>query len=221
MTWFKFLADGATGPFSGYRWPAPHGPGEPGAWVSAADSLEPCRSGLHLCRARDLPFWLLEELYTVDVEGPVTEHDSFVLARRARLARRLEGWTRQAAHQFSCDCAWRVRDLLADELRGAGRLSSADGLVGCTTMGDLQRMSREIEEATGAGRSRLAGYALDAAVYAANAEADSGWAAAAATTGFIAATAARVAGGDEGPAASANERSLQARWLAGLSTSAQ
>ena len=217
MTRYKFLARGATGPFSGYRWPVPSGPDSPGGWADVSVHLDPCRAGLHLCRVEDLPFWLNEELYTVEVEGPVVEHESFVLAHRARLTRRVDAWGRESAHRFSCDCAWRVRDLTAEALRSDGRATEADRLADCATVEDLGQAAREVDAGNPGGSLRLAGYTVDAASFAAGTRSNGGWAAASATTAFVAATAARVAAGpDRGPAASAAERSLQAGWLADL-----
>ena len=213
MTWFKFLADGATGPFSGYRWPPPRGSRDPGAWAASTQPLDPCRSGLHVCREVDLPFWLHEELYLVDVDGQVLEYDSFVLVPRARLLRRVEAWGPGSAYRFSCECAWRVRDLTAAALRRRGRPGDADRLLGCSAITELGEAARRVD----AGDGGLAGYAADAAAFAAGAEAGTGWASAAATAGFVAATAARVAAGPaDGRTAWSAERARQAGWLAGL-----
>jgi hypothetical protein len=212
MTWFKFLAPGAAGPFSGYRWPVPCG--RPGGWVLADGPLDPCRSGLHLCQESDLPFWLLDELYTVDVDGPVEEHDTFVLAHRARLAGRVEAWAREEAYLFACDCAWRVRDMVVAALRRADRDVLAARLEGCASVEELAQVSRAATQDPAAGGARLAGYALDAATYAKETTSGSGWAAASATTGFIAATVARVAAREgDGLAAAAAERAHQAQWI--------
>lgn len=211
---YKFLTGGATGAFSGYRWPAPRA-AQAGDWVSAEGPLDPCRSGLHLCRGKDLPYWFLDELYTAEAGGPAAEHDTFVLVRRARLVRREPGWNQAAAYRFACDCAWQVRDLAAHGLVRTGGVGDADRLSAATTMSDLLRA------ATAAGSSdekdtRLAGYAADIASYAAATQAQTGWPAAAATCGLIAATAARTAAGvpDEAAADAADaERGRQADRL--------
>lgn len=217
MPWFKFLATGAVGPFSGYQWPAPRDGDDPGGWAHASGPLDPCRAGLHVCRLADLPYWLHEELYLVDVDGPVVDHDSFVLARRARLLKRVTMWGRESAYGFSCDCAWRVRDLTAEALSRAVRQADADRLLGCRTMDELGRTARRIEDSDGTEGVPLAGYAADAATFAAAAESGSGWASAAATTAFVAATAARVAAEpDDGRAALKSERLHQAHRIAEL-----
>lgn len=217
MTRFKFLARGATGPFSGWAWPPPAALDRPGDWADVPADLDPCRTGLHLCRVEDLPYWLNEELYTVEVAGPVVEHESFVLAHRARLSRRVDAWRRESAHRFSCDCAWRVRDLTAGMLRADGRVTEADRLAECTTMEDLGQVAKQTVNGGAESTARFVGYAVDAASFAAGVRTNGGWAASSATTAFVAAMAARVAAGpDRGPTASAAERSVQAAWLADL-----
>lgn len=213
MTWFKFLASGAVGPFSRHRWPPPDGSHKPGEWVTVDHALDPCRSGLHLCRTVDLPFWLHEELYTVDVDGPVVEYESFVLARRARLVR-LVAWDRRAASGFSRFCARRVRDLAAESLARSGRRDAARRLLGCTMMDEMQRTAGELVATGSAPADAVAGYLADAVSCAGGVDDGSGWASAAATTAFIAAATAHATAGEEmGPTARADERLLQATWL--------
>lgn len=213
MTWYKFLARGAVGPFSGRPWPSPQAIGHPGGWMAAA-RLEPCRSGLHLCRPTDLPLWLCEELYTVEVEGEVLVHDSFVLVHRARLVDRVDAWRRDTASAFSRDCALHVRDLAAEALRAAGRSKEADRLERCDTTDEIETVAGRIAD----GDDRVAplvGFALDAARFATATRSGPRWAAGAATTAFVSATASRVsANGPAGRDGAEEERRRQGQWLA-------
>jgi hypothetical protein len=211
-TWFKFLAGAATGPFSGFRWPTPLDRDNPGGWVGARQPLEPCRSGLHLCRAADLPFWLHEELYIVEAAGPVVEQDTFVLAARARLLRRVRAWSPSTAYLFACECAWQVRDLTAGSLRAGGRDIDADRLDDCATMDQLLRVA---QQATGSDGSsgRLAAYAVDAATFAERVRVGTDWAASSATAAFVAATAAGVGATTGRGAALGDELARQSQWL--------
>ncbi|MBY9076578.1 hypothetical protein K1X13_17215 [Nocardioides sp. WL0053] len=214
MTWYKFLARGALGPFSGYTWPAPDGLGHPGEWL-AATRLEPCRSGLHLLRPEDLPYWLCEELYTVEVEGEVVPHGSFVLARRARLVDRVGAWRQDAAVAFCEDCTVRVRDLAVEALRAEDRLADAGRLAACGTTEEIQAVAERIAEDTDEVVSPLMGYALDAAKFTDSARSSERWAAGTATTAFVTAKAAAVAAdGSAGHDATAAERRRQGEWLA-------
>ena len=217
MTLFKFLSGGAVGAFSGYPWPEPAGAGEPGGWTTAHAPFDPCRGGIHLCREVDLPYWILEELYVAEHAGQFVEDETFLLVRRARLMRRIVSWDREAGYRFSCSCAWRVRDRAADALRRAGRTAEADLLLGCTSMSDLVQSTKTVLTENLSQSARTVGYVADIILYADRTEADSGWAAAAATAAFIAASAAREMPGDSTPSAAADaERADQGRWIAAL-----
>ena len=84
MTAYKFLRAGAVAPFSGVVWPAPRG-GEPGAWVRASGALELCGRGVHACRAEDLPLWLFDELWEIELDDPVQPAPTHVVAAGGRL----------------------------------------------------------------------------------------------------------------------------------------
>jgi hypothetical protein len=96
---YKFLRPDGRSPFAGFRWPAP---GEsPGAWVDAP--VDPCRSGIHACRATDLPYWAGQVLYEVELDGDVIEQPTKVVATRARLRRRIVAWeARRDAYTRMC-----------------------------------------------------------------------------------------------------------------------
>ena len=92
MIAYKFLRADGTGVFTRFAWPLPDG--APGAWVEAP--VVPCRSGIHACRAGDLPLWLGRELYAVELAGEVVEERTKLVAPRARLVRRIDGVGRRA-----------------------------------------------------------------------------------------------------------------------------
>jgi hypothetical protein len=81
---YKFLRADGTSVFTRFRWPVP------GTWVEAP--VEPCRSGIHACRAADLPYWAGRQLYVVELDGEIVEHETKVVAPRARLVRRIDAW---------------------------------------------------------------------------------------------------------------------------------
>src|SRR4051812_50035023 len=82
MLAYKFLRPGAIGPFSGFAWPA-------GEWVTAREAPAACRTGVHGCRAADLPWWLQEELWLAEFAGPGAEAARKGVASRARLVGRV------------------------------------------------------------------------------------------------------------------------------------
>lgn len=132
MIAYKFLAAGALGPFTGFRWQA-------GEWVDAV-AADPCRRGVHACRTHDLPIWLDDELWEVELEGAVVEQERKLVAQRGRLTRRVDAWTPEAALAFGRFCARRTRL----------RVGFVPGLSGF--VGDVDRFVAQ-------GRIAIAGFA--------------------------------------------------------------
>ena len=72
------------------------------------ESIEPCRSGIHACRAVEVPHWLgLGELWEVELAG-VEVDDRKLVARRGRLVRQVEGWNEETQRAFVAACAERA-----------------------------------------------------------------------------------------------------------------
>lgn len=207
MIAYKFCATGARSPFTGYVWPAPGS-----TWSVVGSPLVTCANGWHACRTADLPYWLADELWEVELEGAVLEADTSVVAERARLRRRVAGWPDPVARELAVACARRARDIAVRELSlaGAGRTlavlggwESLDELAGAVALGDMvdDEPARMIVQYTG----DTASYALEG-----------GYAEAA----YIAAFAAEHASPEPGQRLSRDvtafdvERAWQARWLA-------
>lgn len=106
---YKFLRPGGVGPFSGFAWPLPDG-AEPGEWVTASTDAAPCRDGIHACERRHLPRWIWEELWEVELEGPVQECGSKLRAPHGRLLRRVDAWGVVSAKRFAAACAERAAE---------------------------------------------------------------------------------------------------------------
>src|SRR5690348_431080 len=104
MSTYKFLAKGAVGPQSGFKWPEPQAPAF-GAWVDADGPLELCVRGAHVCRALDLAYWLHDELWETEVDGEQIEGVDCLVVRRARLVRRIDAWHQGGAARFAQACA--------------------------------------------------------------------------------------------------------------------
>jgi hypothetical protein len=103
VTGFKFLRDGSIGPFTAFRW-------EPGRWVEAEQAV-PCEHGVHACRPEDLPFWINDELWEIELDGDIVAAGHKVVARCGRLVRRVEAWTATAARELADASAARARAL--------------------------------------------------------------------------------------------------------------
>ena len=108
MIAYKFLRTGAVGRFSQFRWPTP-ADDRPGTWVAAEGDLENCRNGIHACRLSDLLGWIDDELWEIELDGPVQKHPSLVVAPRGRLTRRIDAWDDAVALEFADMCARRAR----------------------------------------------------------------------------------------------------------------
>ena len=100
MNAYKFLDRGRVAPFTGFRWPVDE-------WVDAV-RVEPCRAGIHACRVRDLPVWIGDELWEVELDGEIVERERQVIAQRGRLVRQVE-WTDEVLDGFGELCARRTR----------------------------------------------------------------------------------------------------------------
>jgi hypothetical protein len=99
---YKFLEVGSIGRFTGFRWTAD-------TWIEAK-ATDPCRAGIHACRVRDLPIWLDDELWEIELGGEVVHGDRKIVATRGRLTNRIERWTPDLAYEFGRYCAKRTRE---------------------------------------------------------------------------------------------------------------
>jgi hypothetical protein len=97
---YACLRHGARSPFSDARLPPPGGDG-PGAWLEGG-AARGCE--LRAARPRDLPHWLADELWLVELGGDVVELSYSVVADRVRLVRRVEKWNEATARDFCASC---------------------------------------------------------------------------------------------------------------------
>jgi hypothetical protein len=81
---YKALRRGRMAPFSGVAWP------EPGSWIEGDPNA--CVSGVHACATADLPYWLCDELWEVELAGDVARGGQKLVAPRGRLVREVDGW---------------------------------------------------------------------------------------------------------------------------------
>ena len=112
------------------QWP------EPGVWT-ATRIVDPCRSGWHLCRARDVLGWLGPTIWLAEAED-VTELADKVVAGRARLVRQLP-WDARSARLFAADCAERVLPLFESAMPGDGRPRAAIVAARAFADGEIDR----------------------------------------------------------------------------------
>jgi len=198
---YKFLSAGATGPFTGFRWPVPP-LGRPGAWVEAADGRPD--HGIHACRLEELAFWQDNELWRAELADPVAEGHRQVVGARGRLLERVSGWNEDLARRFGEACTWRARDRSVAALRVPGFHEEAALLAGSRSLSELHATSKDLSSRTGLPAA-LAAYLAEAIDFLLTGDSP--------CSTYISARAAVVAsGGNESEFAA--ERQGQARWLA-------
>jgi hypothetical protein len=192
---YKFLRSGRVGPFSGFQWP------EPDVRVDTAPEVTVCRRGIHACRRSDLPWWLADELWEIELDGPVRVEEHKIIAVAGRLRSRIEAWTPACAQEYADACAWRAQGRAVAELAHAGYRRAARQLAACATLDDALVAARRLADDIPETRISLT-IAGDGAVRALTG--------APPTSAYIAAHAAmRV----DGPAGYAAERAWQSQWL--------
>lgn len=106
MKLFKFLQRGTKGPVTGFEWSA-------NVWVESSEQLAVCRAGVHLLRPQDLAYWMHEELWRAELDGEWIEGGDCIVARRARLTERIDGWSGGDGERFAQACHERLGARLA------------------------------------------------------------------------------------------------------------
>ncbi len=190
-TYIKTLRADGRSPHQSRPWPLPtqrpDGTWEPGAWVTSRHvarrktSLTPrqvdaCVPAVYACRPEQLPRWIDDRAYYIELDGPVEGQDK-VGARAGRLLHPVEGWTDDALRQFAYECADRaVHVHTVRALRAAGLDDEADRLAALPPITDEQTASVAAHAAADADAAAdayaYADAAADAAAYAAHAAAD-------------------------------------------------
>ncbi|MBA3736037.1 MAG: hypothetical protein H0W90_12730 [Actinobacteria bacterium] len=226
---FKFLSAGR-GLFSDFVWPLPDN-GTPGRWIKAELPLERCIRGIHVCREPDLPYWIDDELWVIEVRGDIVEHETMMLAEEGRLVRGVESWDKEAALTFAQACAHRAQGFAVDALRNAVRTDDASALAKATTFESIRdaaamimRKGADNERGAVSFAADAAALALGARPEAADTPAETGGSA---TPGAVAANlayvTAHVAGAAAGPPGTSaydrgveRERDWQREWFRDL-----
>jgi hypothetical protein len=198
---YKFLGAGRRGVFSGFAWPE-------GEWVEADGPRAICRSGIHACRPKHLAYWIMDELWEIDLDGGFDETELKVVAERGRLVAPVTAWDDGARRDFMEEGVRRAARYATLELREVGLTVEAALLEEAGTVAALGECAKEVVAAAvgKADAADLAGYVADAVEYASQGH----------TVGpaFIAAHAADVHApvGVDDPFAA--ERGSQGLWLA-------
>ena len=134
---YKFLGLHRTALYSGSVWPL-------GDWIEADGPLALCRNGVHGCRGGDLPGWLDDELWIVELDGELEEDGDVVLARRGRLVRRVDAWDGITALAFAESCVRRMHYQAVSALELVGRAEDAARLARVRGLDEIQTLVLEL-----------------------------------------------------------------------------
>lgn len=162
MKAYKFLAEGRRAIFSGMTWTE-------GVWIEADGPSETCRAGIHGCLPQHLAYWVLDELWEIELDGQLVETPLKVVARRGRLGSRVTGWNDEARSDFMAEGIRRAVRYAALELREVGLDAEADSLESADDAALAERATAIGEGAAQAGQrdaADLTGYVADAVEYA-------------------------------------------------------
>lgn len=143
VTAYKFLSSGAVGLFSRHAWPTPT-TDAPGEWVRVDGEIRPCLNGVHACAKTRLVDWLDDELWEIELDGPVLEVDGELIARAGRLIGRQERWNEECAGAFVGHCVDNTVTLAAKSLARAGREAEAEALAKFRSDPDSQLKALEL-----------------------------------------------------------------------------
>src|SRR5437764_49561 len=124
MLAWKFFAVGAVAPFTGVPWPWP-GESTHAGWVQGIPEEG---KGIHACSVEDLPYWFDQELWEIELGGPVTRSGRQLVAPRGRLVGRVTVWP-AAQDGFTRACIERTRRRVLDGLLQAGLSEEAQRLA--------------------------------------------------------------------------------------------
>jgi hypothetical protein len=115
---YKVLDDGRS-PFTGWRWPLPVGD-QPGEWVDADGPIGLCTNGVHAASVEQLPHWLGTEIWEIELDGEILDHEAALIASRARLRRRIDAWDHEMRRRYARWCLERAEQISDTYPRGSG-----------------------------------------------------------------------------------------------------
>ena len=228
MKYYKVLDSMGRSCFGGNaQWSLPQrnedGTWVPGEWMPEVEGpLEPCANGYHVVSIEQLPMWLGERIFEVEVGDEIVHADDKSVVRTCRLTRECTGGNERTARLFACDCAEHVLSLYEaqypDDRRPRKAIETARRYAeGKAAVEELTAAWYAAEAAARAAAEAARDAAWEAAEGAAGAaEGAAGaaaWAAVWSAAGAVwsAAWAAREAAG---VAAGATERQRQRQWQA-------
>ena len=151
MIAWKFTREGAVGPFSGIAWP------DAGTWLCVeGDAVVACRNAVHACTIEDLPLWLDDELWRVELSDPVLRSHGKLAASAGRLLDRVKPWNASSAAEYADACVERAAT-------GAARLIGETAAVATGLVVDADECAHRARREASSAPTMAAGAALCAA----------------------------------------------------------
>ena len=199
---YKFLRAGAVAPFgrtaagAAFSWPT-------NAWVGG-DGVPAriCVTGVHACTVGQLPYWLNDELWVVELAGDLRSNARKLVASLGRLVAQVPGWSEQTRRTFGAACGERVRAHAVAALRRAGYEREANEVADAPSDG-LRAVVKRIDPRRAPGAYAALTYASDACEFVDRS----------ASVAYIAAVAAAHAA-DMARASALDAESFERRWQA-------
>lgn len=124
MRAYKVLTDGRSD-FTGWRWSLPEGD-RPGEWLYADGQLGMCVNGIHAATTEQLPQWLGDEIWEIELGGQVLTHEPALVASQARLVRRIDKWDEATRRRFAETCLARARAIADEYPQGLGLVEKVE-----------------------------------------------------------------------------------------------
>jgi hypothetical protein len=151
MIAWKFTRAGAVGPFSGVAWPPA------GTWLEVQGrTIVPCRRAVHASTVDDLPLWLSDELWCVELRDPVVRSYGKLAAPAGRLLERVDEWHAETAAEYADACVERAT-------ASAAVLTGETGAIAAGLVADAIRCAERARREAAVAPTLASGSALCAA----------------------------------------------------------
>ena len=109
MKYYKTTQKDRNGTHTAFQYP------EINIWTTPVEGkLIACENGYHFCTIEQLPEWLSEEIYEVEVDGDILNGYNKLVSRSIRLNKKLN-WNEKTQRLFAADCAEHVLHIFEDE----------------------------------------------------------------------------------------------------------
>jgi hypothetical protein len=105
--------------------------------LASTGPLELCVNGVHACSVAQLPQWLGDQIWMIELGGEVVDAGPALVASRGRLLGPLDAWDRTARGAFSLACARRAARFAECAVTGGEVLELIDQLAAAGDAGEV------------------------------------------------------------------------------------